>query len=126
MPESINFNKDTDILMTKEYEPKITTLRKSEYTSVNLIAMDGTLFIASYTTKTHAEIESVTNIARTIFVCIVLIIASLTFTKDAQTLVVDPLERMIEKVRLMSKNPLAAATEEIHEAGLFTFMDKDK
>lgn len=83
MPESINFNKDTDILMTKEYEPKITTLRKSEYTSVNLIAMDGTLFIASYTTKTHAEIESVTNIARTIFVCIVLIIASLTFTKDA-------------------------------------------
>jgi len=29
---------------------------------------------------------------------------------------------MIEKVKLMSKNPLAAATEEINEAGIFTFM----
>jgi len=40
--------------------------------------------------------------------------------------VVDPLERMIEKVKLMSKNPLAAATEEINEAGIFTFMNTDE
>ena len=62
---------------------------------------------------------------RTSFVCVVLTIASIYFTKDAQNLVVDPLERMIEKVRLMSKNPLAAATEEINEAGIYTFMGKD-
>jgi hypothetical protein len=42
--------------------------------------------------------------------------------KDSQNLVVDPLERMIEKVKLMSSNPLAAATEEINEAGIFTYM----
>jgi len=39
---------------------------------------------------------------------------------------VDPLERMIEKVKLMSKNPLTAATEEINEAGVMSFMIKDE
>lgn len=36
-------------------------------------------------------------------------------------LVLDPLERMIEKVKLIAKNPLAAATEEVHEAGIMSF-----
>jgi hypothetical protein len=32
---------------------------------------------------------------------------------------------MIEKVRLICKNPLAAGTEEINEAGVMTFMNDD-
>ena len=50
--------------------------------------------------------------------------ASIYFTKDAQVLVLDPLERMIEKVKLIAKNPLAAATDEVHEAGVMSFMSK--
>jgi len=33
----------------------------------------------------------------------------------------DPIERMIEKVKLMSENPMAAGTEEINAAGIMTF-----
>jgi hypothetical protein len=40
-----------------------------------------------------------------------LAIAAHYFTKDAGTLVLEPLERMIEKVALIAKNPLAAATD---------------
>ena len=43
----------------------------------------------------------------------VLSFASIYFTKDAQELVLDPLERMIEKVRLISQNPLYAANEDL-------------
>jgi hypothetical protein len=40
--------------------------------------------------------------------------------------VLDPLERMIEKVKLIAKNPLAAATDEIDQAGLMSFMNKEE
>ena len=91
-----------------------------------MTAKDGVMFIASYSTRQHTIYEAATNIGRTLFVCAVLTLGSIYFTKDAQTMVVDPLERMIEKVKLMTKNPMAAATEEINEAGIFTYMGKDK
>ena len=49
-------------------------------------------------------------------------IASIYFTKDANQLVLEPLERMIEKVRIIAKNPLAAATGELEEAGFLTLL----
>jgi hypothetical protein len=33
---------------------------------------------------------------------------------------------MIEKVKLIAKNPLAAATEEIDQAGVMSFMNKEE
>ena len=39
-------------------------------------------------------------------------------------MVLDPLERMIEKVKLMAQNPLAAASDEVDNAGVFSFADK--
>ena len=56
------------------------------------------------------------------FICILLSIASIYFTKDANQLVLEPLERMIEKVRIIAKNPLAAATGELEEAGFLTLL----
>ena len=43
------------------------------------------------------------------------------FTKDAQELVLDPLERMIEKVKIISQNPMSASTDEVNYAGVFSF-----
>jgi len=40
--------------------------------------------------------------------------------------VLDPLERMIEKIKLIAKNPLIAATEDINEAGLMSFISKQE
>lgn len=31
---------------------------------------------------------------------------------------------MIEKVKLIAKNPLAAATDEVHEAGVMSFLQQ--
>lgn len=50
---------------------------------------------------------------RTIFVCVVLTIACYFFINDANNLVLNPIERMLEKIRLIRKNPLAAASDEV-------------
>ena len=36
-------------------------------------------------------------------------------------MVLDPLERMIEKVKLIAKNPLLAASDEVNEAGIMSY-----
>jgi hypothetical protein len=55
----------------------------------------------------------------------VLAIASVYFTKDAQDMVLDPLERMIEKVKIIASNPMSAATDEVNLAGVYSFADSD-
>jgi hypothetical protein len=67
-------------------------------------------------------IDSALNISRTFFVMIVLAIAAVFFTSDANKLVLIPIERMLEKVKLIAKNPLAAASEEVENAGLYSAM----
>jgi hypothetical protein len=51
----------------------------------------------------------------------VLSLASVYFTKDAQTMVLDPLEGMIEKVNLLANDPLAASSDEVQQAGIYTY-----
>lgn len=66
--------------------------------------------------------QSGLSIARTIFVCVVLTIASIFFTSDANVLVLGPIERMLEKVKLIAKNPLAAASDEVEDAGVYSMI----
>lgn len=84
---------------------------------------NGFEFIAAYSTKSYTRVESILNIARTTTVVIILSLSSISFTKDAQEMVLDPLERMIEKVKLIAKNPLIATSEEVNEAGIMSFFD---
>jgi len=49
---------------------------------------------------------------------LVLSVAAVFFTKIAQDLVLNPLERMIEKVKMIAKNPQIAASEEIDKIGV--------
>jgi len=37
-------------------------------------------------------------------------------------LVLNPIERMLEKVRLIQRNPLAAASDEVQQAGVFSMI----
>jgi hypothetical protein len=55
----------------------------------------------------------------------VLSFASLFFNKGAQELVLNPLERMIEKIKIIAKNPQIAATEEIDKIGLTPFRQQE-
>jgi len=66
-----------------------------------------------YSKKSFSRTEALINICRTSFICVILSVAAITFTKDAQVMVLDPLERMIEKVKLIAQNPLAAASDDI-------------
>lgn len=60
------------------------------------------------------------------FVCVILGIGSIYFTSDANKLVLNPIERMLEKVRFIAANPLAAATDEVDNAGMMSMMYKQQ
>ena len=48
------------------------------------------------------------NMARTIFVCIVLVLAALMFNNDTNNLVLVPIERMMGRVSEIAKDPIKA------------------
>lgn len=52
---------------------------------------------------------------RTIFVSVVLTVASMKFSSDIELFIVGPIEKMLEKVQRISKNPLEAAMMEEKE-----------
>lgn len=57
----------------------------------------------------NIKMNAIFGIIRTLFVCIVLSISSIYFSKDTTDLVVRPIEVMLEKVKKISNNPLEAA-----------------
>lgn len=67
--------------------------------------------------------DAILSISRTIFICVILSIASIMFTSDANKLVLSPIERMLEKVKLIARNPLAAASDEVENAGVMTMLE---
>ena len=69
-------------------------------------------FISIFDLRYDSKLTSLLNIMRTIFICIVLTLGSIYFTKDSEKLVITPIEKMIEKVKIIARNPLAAS--EIH------------
>jgi class 3 adenylate cyclase len=71
-----------------------------------------------YSIKLYSIFEAIISLCRTFFVCIVLGIGSVYFSQDANNLVLSPIERMLEKVKFIAKNPLAAATDDIESAGV--------
>ena len=72
------------------------------------------------------QIQSILSISRTIFVCVVLSVASIMFTSDANRLLLSPIERMLEKVKLIAKDPLAAASDEVDNAGVLSMLAKQE
>jgi len=57
--------------------------------------------------KWDSQFDAILNTCRTTFTCIVLGLGALLFSRDANALVLHPLERMVQKVKEMSENPLA-------------------
>lgn len=104
--------------------PYLTGLRKDEYAGSFSVSRNGQTFIAFYSTKYESQLTSVLSIIRTIFICAILSIASYFFTNDANTLVLNPIERMLEIVKLIAKNPLAAASDDVQKAGMLSLLEK--
>ena len=76
-------------------------------------------FVASFDRRFNVRLEAWLSISKTVFVCIVLSLGSIFFSSDANKLVLTPIERMIEKVRAIAKNPLAAS-EDLENVGILS------
>ena len=70
-----------------------------------------------FDTKWESQLQAVLNIMRTLFICIILLVGAMSFSKDANQLVLIPIERMIKKVRLLADNPLAGSKMETDNEG---------
>lgn len=103
-------------------EVAIESYRADEYSSFSKKAKNGLDFVVIYSTRNYLIIESIIALSRTVFVSVVLAIAAVYFQKDANNLVLYPIERMLEKVRMIAKNPLAAAGDDVEMAGVMSMM----
>lgn len=91
--------------------PSLSKLRQTEIQIYTIDSSDFSIIaIFDFTSRTH--LEAWLNISRTVFVCLVLVVSSIYLTKDAQELVIEPIENMLDIVRKISENPLKAVQEE--------------
>ena len=81
------------------------------------------VFHIVYSLKNEVQTESAINLARTLWVCIVLTVAAIHFSNATARLVLSPLERMLEIVKKIAKDPSSAASqEEMKFAGIHAFL----
>ena len=111
-----------DIKVWEPFPTELDALRDDEYASASFNTSNNFQFFAIWSIKKESRIVAVLSISRTVFVCIVLTIASIFFTDDANKLVLDPISRMLEKVKLIARDPLAAASDEVESAGMLSMM----
>lgn len=62
------------------------------------------------------SLNSILSIVRTIFVSVVLSAGAIMFSSDVESLVLIPIENMMQKVKRIAENPLEAAQIEEREA----------
>lgn len=91
----------------------ITDLRGTEY---ELATDDSSNLIAIFDIWKNTKLEAGLNLVRTCFICVVLAGGAILFSKDTNRLVITPIEKMIDKVKRIAKNPLEAMNEEENQA----------
>jgi len=74
---------------------------------------------STFDIKKTMTVDAYFNIARTIFVCVVLAGASLVMTNDITEMIISPLEKMLKKINNIKENPLNAMKLEEEEAYLW-------
>ncbi|CAK60438.1 unnamed protein product (macronuclear) [Paramecium tetraurelia] len=74
----------------------------------------------------YNKTNAILSIFQTIFVCIVLAGSAVLFNKDVNELVIDPIERMMEKIELIAQNPLEAVYIEEQEDLIMEQLEKDE
>ena len=98
-----------------ETDLNLNDLRSSEQGYYVLSGVDVTYKYYSYSVfdlRYSTRMDAYLNICQTLFICIVLVGAVAILSRDAQKLVLTPIENMMEKVQKISLNPLGAAQEQ--------------
>lgn len=120
-----------DEILTYGSQDSLNHLRGYEQKSVTM-PLDsenlgnGQMYIIAYFDQSKDyDLNGWLGIGRTIFVCLVLTLSALFFSKDANELVLTPIENMLYKVRQIAKNPLKAARDQEDEAVVMEDFMKD-
>jgi hypothetical protein len=83
---------------------------------LELVKIDEKNVVGVFDFKYTVTLTAGLGIVRSFFVCGVLTLGAVFFSRDATFLVIRPIEGMISKVNRIAKNPLEAAQEEENEA----------
>eukprot|EP00971_Amphidinium_carterae_P128483 2545194-Amphidinium_carterae.1 len=67
-------------------------------------------FMFVFDRRSGSRMEAILNIGQTFFICLLLGVGAMTFSNDANKLVLMPIERMILKLERIRSNPLEATT----------------
>jgi len=68
------------------------------------------VFLFAFDRRAGSRLEAGLNSGQTIFICLLLGVGAMTFSSDANKLVLAPIERMIAKLDKIRANPIAAMT----------------
>lgn len=102
IPNVVSFDVDCprQLRMTEseQYTPRLMT--DEAYAKLH--------FVFYFDLRPYIHDEAVFSLLKTLFVCVVLCVASVLFSKDANALVLRPVEHMITKVEQIRDNPLSA------------------
>lgn len=71
-----------------------------------------TTFTVTYSLRKLVKLNAFISLARMIFITLIMAISIIFFQNSSVNLVLNPIERMLEKVKLIARNPLAAAQDE--------------
>jgi len=90
-----------------------TDLRPAEIARVHPMLLTQAQFddwhlVFFFDKRPYTREESYLALLATAFICIILCVSTLFFSKDANNLVLKPVERMVEKVRTIANDPLIA------------------
>ncbi|KAL4454659.1 hypothetical protein ABPG74_021864 [Tetrahymena malaccensis] len=106
--------------------PDFTTLRDSDLTYYTYSDSTGNIVATSVVSTQYSnQIDAGLSICRTVFVAVVLTIASIKFTGDVEKFILDPIENMLQKVKRISQNPLEAAQMEEKEQFAIEQLEQD-
>lgn len=101
---------------TKSYDDDSVKLADYRPYELEIVKTDKADVVGVFDFKYTVNLTAGLGIARSIFICCVLSIGGIFFSRDALQLVIKPIEGMISKVNRIAKNPLEAAQEEENEA----------
>ncbi len=73
-------------------------------------------YVSIHDLRNQTQLNAGLSLGTTLFVCFVLASAAIIFTHTTNSLVINPIEEMVVKVKRISENPLLAAQEEENEA----------
>ena len=109
----------------EDVDTNLDNYRNTETDTIVNITEENIEFSITFSLIKETKIDSAINVARTIWVIIVITIAALHFNNATNRLVLHPLERMLEIVKKIAKDPAsAAAQEEMDNAGIYTFLHR--